>query len=663
MKPGAQRKRWAWAAAAVLVLAVLLDFSGALSCGFVDYDDPAYVTSNDAVRHGLAWEGVRWAFATDAASNWHPLTWLSHMTDVSLYGLQPWGHHLTNLLLHAANAVLLFIVLSELTGAAGAAFVAAALFALHPLRVESVAWISERKDVLSTFFWMLAVWAWARHLRRPRDAAFYLLSLFCFALGLMAKPMLVTLPLILLLFDYWPLQRRAVRVTRLVLEKAPFFALALASSAVTFIVQRRGGAVSPLNALPVTARAANAVVSYARYLAKIFWPARLSVLYPYPGHWEIWKIAGASLLLLVITAAIVMRRKAQPYLMVGWFWFIGMLVPVIGLVQVGIQSMADRYSYLPSVGIFIMLVWGVRDVLRDERWARLLAAAALGTCCILTALQVRYWHDSETLFRHAVAVTKDNYLAYNNLGFFLSNEGKNAEAIEDYRKSVEINPNYDEAHNNLGFALAGQGDFHAATNEYIKALSLNPKLTEAHNNLGNALGNLGLTDAAIHEYQVALAENPRHAEAHNNYGVALAMHGQLDAAIEQFRDAVRAKPDYAGAHSDLGNALALKGDLSGAMGEYQTCLQITPNDPQVQNNLANVLVQLGRLADAITHYRLAIQLRAENPEAHFNLGLCLAREGKLAEAEEQYTVALRQRPDYDAARRQLDALVNARKSR
>jgi Tfp pilus assembly protein PilF len=688
----AVKDRWRAAlGCAALAAATLAVFWGARQCQFVNYDDPAYITSNQEIQHGLTAESVRWAFQSGAASNWHPLTWLSHLADVDLYGMNPAGHHLTSVLLHAINGVLLFLILRSVTAAYWRSLVVAALFALHPLRVESVAWVSERKDVLSTLFWMLTVWAYIRYadefkVQSSRFKVYYALALLFFVFGLMSKPMLVTLPLVLLLLDYWPLGRwqqaydeslslssprvagrgwpqagRGVRIKeqniRLVAEKIPFFVLAAVSSVVTFLVQRHGGAVSSLAGVPLSARVGNAFVSYVRYLAKMFWPARLSPLYPHPGYWPWWKIAGSVLLLVAITAYVLRRARCQPYLVVGWFWFVIMLAPAIGLVQVGIQSMADRYSYVASVGLLIMLVWGSYEWLETRRvFLGPAAALALGACAILTIRQVAYWRTSETLFLHAIEVTDNNYLAYNNLGFDLSNRGEHERAMVYFRKSLEINSNYDEAHNNLGYALAALGRYKEATNEYIKALSLNPHLTEAHNNLGIALGDLGLSDAGMHEYQVALEENPRHASAHNNYGVALAMRGKLDDAIAQFRLAVACQENYLSAHSDLGNALAMKGDLPGAIREYEFCLQIDPKDAHVHNNLGNALAQQGKLDEAAAQYRLALSLQAENPEAHFNLGFCLAKQGRLAEAEQQYVLALQQRPDYPEARQQLEAL-------
>lgn len=646
----------------LLTAATLAVFWRALGCDFVNYDDPTYVTSNPNLQHGLTREGVRWALRTGDGSNWHPLTWISHMADVTLYGMNPQGHHFTSLLLHAANAVLLFLLLLKLTGAMGRSAMVAALFALHPLRVESVAWISERKDVLSTLFWILAVWAYAAYAKKRGKLA-YALSLLFFILGLMSKPMVVTLPFVLVLLDYWPFRRMAKNFGALLLEKIPFFLLAAGSGIVTFVVQQRGGAVSPMAALPAGERIGNAFISYVRYLGKTFWPVDLSILYPHPRHWPGWEVASAILFLTAITAWVMQRAARQRYLAVGWFWFLGMLVPVIGLVQVGIQSMADRYSYLPLVGIFIMVVWGADEALgRTAAGRRLLWAAgalALGICFVLTPRQTGYWADSETLFKHAVAVTDDNYLAYNNIGFYLSNRGQNAEAMKYYQSSLQINSNYDEAHNNLGFALAGMGNNQEAIAEYIKALSLNHGLTEAHNNLGNALAAVGQSDAAMHEYLVALEENPHHAQAHNNYGIALATHGKLDEAIEQFRMAIRDKENYTSAHSDLGNALAMQSKWNEAIEQYRYCLKLDPEDPQVHNNLGNVLAQKGEYTEATSQYQIALKLRPQNPEAHCNLGYCLTRQGRRAEAEQEYLQALAQRPDYLQAQQQLNALRKA----
>jgi len=659
--------------------------------GYVNYDDSDYVTANTHVQSGLRWENVVWAFKSGHASNWHPLTWMSHMLDVQLFGQKAGAHHLVSLGFHIANTLLLLLLLRRLTGALWRSFMVAALFALHPLHVESVAWVSERKDVLSGFFFLLTLGAYARYgecrmqnaecrmQRRETGASdrpsgitvhgarftpaptvvWYLLALLCFTLGLMSKPMLVTLPFVLLLLDYWPLQRfRRAAFWRLVAEKAPFFLLAVVSCVVTFIVQRKGGAVS--TSLSVGARIANALVSYIRYIGKIFWPDDLSVLYPHPGHWPVWQVIGSAALLLVVCAVVIVVARRRPYLVVGWLWFCGTLVPVIGLVQVGIQSMADRYTYLPLIGLFIMLAWGTAELIPDRPWRTEALAAAgvslVAVCALLTARQIRFWRDSEALFRHAVQVTRDNYLAYNNLGFYLWGQGRKAEAMEHYRMALKINPAYEDALNNLGYALADQKKFLEAIPLYEAALRIRPRHVEVHNNLGNALSETGKIDEAIKHYLIVLEQNPNHADAHNNLGIALAMKGRLDEAIVHFRAAIRSKPDYASAHSNLGNAFAVQHKLEEAIREYQEALRLKPDDAQAHNNLGNALAERGKVAEAIGHYREALRLSADNPEAHFNLGMTLLRQGKREEAAGHFTEALRLKPDYTEARRQLNLL-------
>ena len=533
------------------------------------------------------------------------------------------------------------------------------------------------------------------------SSLFYLTCLTFFALGLMSKPMLVTLPFLLLLLDYWPLHRlrpsalnssprqseaaagQPATLWRLLVEKIPFFALSLLSSYVTFVVQRKGGAVS--TSISIGARLANALVSYVQYIAKMFWPEKLSVLYPHPGHWPAWEVAASGGLLLAIFVGVTALARKRPYLAVGWLWFFGTLVPVIGLVQVGVQSMADRYTYVPVIGLFIMLVWGggelilgrigngqslnlqapsskgtssaqhrsnVAGLVVARAWSSL-AALSLVACALLTSRQLQYWRDSEALFRHAVLVTKNNYLAYNNLGFFLSRKGKTAEAMENYRKSLSINPAYEDALNNMGYVLAGQKKYVEAIAYYEAALRVRPNHVEVHNNLGNALSELGRIDEAMEQYEMVLKQKPEHADAHNNLGIALAMRGRLDEAKSQFQQAIRYKPSDAGAHSNLGNALAVQHKLNEAIREYQESLRLKPDDAQAHNNLGNALSEQGLLADAIVHYQQALRLNADNPEAHFNLGMALERQGRRQEAVGHYTEALRLKPDYPEAQKQL----------
>jgi len=670
--------------AVVLAVATFAVYFPTLNHGFVDYDDGNYVTGNSQVQAGLTREGVKWAFRSGEASNWHPLAWLSHMLDVTVFGQPAGGHHFTSLALHCLNAALVFMLLRRPTDKPSLSLVVAGLFALHPLHVESVAWVSERKDVLSACFGLLSLWAYASWVRRakcqvsgaqvhaPPARRFYWLSLALFALGLMSKPMLVTLPFVMLLLDYWPLNRLPAAEAHgsgetstcpgspltLLLEKVPFFALAAASCVVTFLVQKAGGAVSA--ALPLPARVANALVSYVRYLRKTIWPDDLSVLYPHPGHWPAWQVVGAALFLALLTVLAIACRKRWPFVTVGWFWFVGMLVPVIGLVQVGIQSMADRYTYLPLLGLFIAVVWSADAM--ASRWPAVkpvfgaLAILGLGMCSLLTRVQLRSWANSETLFRHAIAVTRDNYLAYNNLGFYLSAKGRRTEAVENYLASLKIRPDYADARNNLGHALAQQGKHAEAIEHYRIALRSDPENIEIHNNLGNALAETGQADAAIAKYDFVLRKNPDHADAHNNLGIALAMKGRLEEAIHHFRAALGIDPDDASAHGNLGNAFAAQREYADAMHHYREALRLSPTDSQTRNNLGNVLAEQERFAEAITNYRLALELNPRNPQAHFNLGCALARLRRESEAREQFEQALRLKPDYAEAQRQLQNL-------
>jgi tetratricopeptide (TPR) repeat protein len=671
---------------------------------FVNYDDADYVTANKHVQGGLTWANIAWAFTTGHASNWHPLTWLSHMMDWQMFGDRPGPQHLVSVLFHVANTVLLLLVLHRLTGAPWRSALVAGLFGLHPLHVESVAWISERKDVLSTLFLLLAIGAYGRNakcgarnaesandesrmpndkagIRRPASSAApntvhvsrftfhvswdYLLALGFFALGLMSKPMLVTTPFLLLLLDYWPLRRFDLTVPSLrargvplLIEKIPFLALSVLSSVVTFIVQREGGAVSTV--LSLGARIANALVSYVRYLTKMAWPDDLSVLYPHPGHWPVWRVVASAAFLVVVTVVVMLAARRRRYVPVGWFWFLGTLIPVIGLVQVGIQSMADRYSYVPLIGIFIMISWGVAELVPPRPWRPqvLLVGSALllAVCGRLTARQTGIWRDSEALFRQAVSVTESNYLAYNNLGFYYSGQGRSKEALENYQKSLAIQPSYLDALNNLGYALAGLNRHAEAVPYYEAALRANSNHVEVHNNLGNSLSELGRADEAIAHYRFVLQKQPDHANAHNNLGIALAMQGQLEEGIGHFEAAIRAQPNYASAHSNLGNAYAAQHKLDAALREYEICLKLKPDDAQAQNNMGNALAELGRLDEAIDHYRAALRLNAENPEACFNLGAALLRKGQREEAITQLEQALRLRPEYPAAKEQLRAL-------
>ncbi|MDD5141428.1 MAG: tetratricopeptide repeat protein [Verrucomicrobiales bacterium] len=559
----------------IVVICVLLfgsvvwTFLPALHNGFINYDDDVYVTGNVHVQKGLSPATVAWAFESTDASNWHPLTWLSHMTDCEFFGLNPQGHHFTSVLLHAINAVLLFLALRRMTGAAWRSLFVAAVFGLHPLRVESVAWVAERKDVLSTMFGLVALLMYAQYVERsrapnPRLKVFYGLVLVFFALSLMSKPMLVTLPFFLLLLDYWPLNRfRHESAWKLVREKVPLFFLAAASCVVTYVVQKHGGAMELMAEMPFTARLENVPVSFCRYLGKLFWPENLTVIYPVVDHWPMTGVLLAAALLLGVSAASIAARRSHPYLAVGWFWFLGTLVPVIGLVAVGEQSMADRYTYFPLIGVLVVILWGAEEMTRRWRYQTailsVMSAAIIVTCILLTRQNIIYWKTSETLFRHALAVTSDNYSAHCNLGNALTGQGRLIEALVEFQTAAKLKPGSSENHCNVGVALANMDLLDEAIVEFQSAASLNPDNGLAHHNLGMALERKDQLDQATHEYKEAVRLMPGYAPAHNSLGVAMAKKGRLDDAVTQFQEAIRLDPSNLPAQGNLKMALELKG--------------------------------------------------------------------------------------------------------
>jgi protein O-mannosyl-transferase len=603
-------RRATLAVCVLLLLAIALVFGQTVHHDFVNYDDDVYVTDNPHLSHGVTARGVAWAFTDSHASNWHPLTWLSHMMDVQLYGVaHPAGHHLTSVLLHGATAILLFLVLLRMTSDLWPSAFVASLFAVHPLHVESVAWIAERKDVLSGLFFVLTLAAYVWYARTPFSYRRYVLVLASFALGLLSKPMLVTLPFVLLLLDYWPLgrlpqwtafgspdrrQERPAAAWRLVLEKMPMLALAAACSVVTYAVQET--ARGSLANVPLPSRVANALVSYVVYLEKFVYPVGLAVFYPHPEQaLPAWKIAGACLLLAGISTGVLAWRRRHPYLLVGWFWYLGMLVPVIGLVQVGSQAMADRYTYLTQIGLYVAVAWGGLHVARTSAGRRRACAVAAGLALVVMAgsawRQVSFWRDSETLWSHALSVTSRNHEAHNGLARALARRGQTDAAIAQYAEALAIKPDHVDAHNNLGTVLAGRGEHDAAITQYRIALRIKPDHAEAHNNLALALADRGQVDAAIAHYEKALALEPRFAEAHYNLGNALAGRGQADQAAAEYEQALAARPDFAEAHNNLGTVLAGRGDIDSAIAHYRKALAINPDFISARENLALVLAE------------------------------------------------------------------------
>lgn len=540
----------------LLILATAAAYSPLFLNGFTGYDDWEFVTANPYVKAGLTWQGIGWAFQTFETSNWHPVTWLSHMLDCRLFGLNAGGHHFTSLVLHIASALLLFFLLSGMTRALWRSALVAALFSLHPLHVESVAWAAERKDTLSTLFWMLTALAYHRYTQSKSPLGYISAWLF-FLLGLMSKPMLVTLPFTLLLLDYWPLGRfQREEWKTLWREKIPFFALSFVFSLITIIAQMAAHAVSSLGRMTLDVRLKNALAAYGGYIKKMFWPEGLAVFYPHPGiTLPLGEVIAAAVFLLLITVFVLRRTAKHPYLGMGWFWYLGTLVPVIGLIQVGAQAMADRYTYVPLIGVFIMISWGLGDLQFKFSWGQKIvgmsAAVVLTILGFLTWNQVRYWKNDVTLFEHALRVTKRNYVAHNGLGLIDVQQGRMREAIEHFSKALEFYPNFPEGQNNLGLALKQAGDRAGARLHLFRAVGLKPDFHQAYNNLGNVFLDEGNYREAIRYYSKAVEIKPDYVRGYYNRGVAMAAVGNYEGAMAQFTAALRIDPAYADARNNL----------------------------------------------------------------------------------------------------------------
>ena len=557
-----------------LVLSTLLIYFQVGTFDFVNYDTGEYVYENNLVKSGLTAEGIKWVFTTIHYSNWHPVTWLSHMLDVQLYGLHPGRHHLTNVLLHIVNTLLLFGVLRRMTGKLWQSSFVAALFALHPLHVESVAWIAERKDLLSACFGFLTLWFYARFVQNPGISRYVPVLLF-FMLSLMAKPMMVTLPFVLLLLDYWPLVRSQFQVigdksdhpgsqtaviVSLILAKIPLFLVSAASCIITLYAQQAGGSVGSFEFFPFHLRLVNALVSYANYMCKMVWPVNLAVIYPYPRVFPAWQIWASCLVVTGMSYLALVNYKSRPWLPVGWFWFLGTLIPVIGLVQVGSQALADRYTYVPITGLFIILSWGLFEIL--ARWPlqkfkfAVIAVMVAGTLMAVSWKQIGCWKNSVTLFNRAVDVTKNNFIAQNNLGHALLMRDEITEAADHFKKSSEINPGFAAAHLNLALVLERQGKLEQAIKHYVKALQIKPNNTDAHNNLGNIWYRLGRTDKAYAHYLAAIKINPAYADAYNNLGTVSIRMGDPKRAVIFFERALKINPESESAQNNLNKALS-----------------------------------------------------------------------------------------------------------
>ena len=744
-----------------LAASAIMAFQQLSQCDFINYDDDVYVTENIHVQDGITMQAIRWAFTTGYAANWHPLTWMSHMLDVQLFGLKPRWHHLTNLLFHIANTLLLFCIFHRMTKAPWKSAFVAALFALHPLHVESVAWVAERKDVLSTFFWMLTMAAYVDYvehrtedgrrrtedgrrrtedggrrtedgrrmtvdgrsfsgIRTPTSDFRYLSVLIFFALGLMAKPMLVTLPFVLLLLDYWPLQRLEPKksdqefrtgideplsankrkgksgrnhtsgsvpaldmmrgpvrtlqsmlkeekpaahkyqwalVRPLILEKIPLLALAALSCIVTYFAQKKGGAVIPIEAFPLGARVANACVSYIIYIAKTVWPINLAVFYPHPGLLPLWQVLGAVLLLGAVSFAVIRSAKRFPYLAVGWLWFAGTLVPVIGIVQVGAQALADRYTYIPLIGLFVMAAWGIPELLKKWqptgplRNEALFASSVLILAClsIVTWIQVGYWRNSIALYDHSLKVTSPSAVILCNRGVAYSKIGDYRQAISDYDRAIEINPQYACAYDNRGSVYAELGNHRQAILDYDRAIEINPKYAEAYNDRGITYGKLGNYKRAIEDYDRAVEINPKYAEAYNDRGITYGKLGNYKRAIEDYDRAVEINPKYASAYLNRAEAYSDLGNQRQAISDYDWGVKINPENADAYDSRGAAYDKLGDHWQAISDYDRAIEINPKHAGAYNDRGAAYAKLGNRNQALSDYDKAIEINPGYAAA--------------
>jgi tetratricopeptide (TPR) repeat protein len=718
------KKKYVYLIVIFLIVASFIVYGRILGNGFINYDDIQYITENNHIKSGINWESIKWALSSVELYYWQPLTWLSHMLDWSLFKGNAGGHHLISLLLHIGSVLLLFFFLNKTTKNLWPSAFAAALFALHPLRVESVAWAAERKDVLSMFFGLASIYAYACYAEDYKISR-YILCLVLFTLSLMAKPMLVTLPFVLLLLDYWPLGRwqkalspveapvasneiakkkqnknRKVdyikekkiyesikssghSISRLLWEKAPFIFLTIVSSIVTLWGQNKFGVVVSMENLPFSARVQNAVISYVSYLGKTFWPVNLAVFYPYEHSFPLWQILTSCLILIVITIVVIYAVKKLPFLFVGWLWYLGTLVPVNGLVQVAGQAKADRFTYLPSVGIAVMLAWGIPSLIKNEAIRKnILLPAGMFVLVILSALtwqECGYWKNSTTLFSRALQVTKDNFQAHNNFGLALFAEGKFEEAIfhyneairlkpdslpyynkanaynelgqyqraiENYNQAIKMKPDYADAYNNRGIVYNKLNQQQFAIEDYNEAIRLQPDLAEPYNNRGNAYNYLGQNQRAIENYNKAIHLKPDYAEAYNNRGSAYNKLDRYQLALDDFNKAILLKPDFADAYSNRGAGYNKLGKYQLALDNFNKAIRLKPDFADAYSNRGFVYIKLGLQQLAIKDYNEAIRLRPNLAEAYFNRGNTYNYLGQNQQAIEYYNKAIRIKPDY-----------------
>lgn len=627
-----------------LVFAILIIYWQVINFDFVNYDDPEYITNNNIVQKGITIEGIAWSFTSFGyASNWHPMTWISHMLDVQLFGLNPGMHHLTNVIFHIINTLLLFLVLERMTGALWRSAVVAAFFALHPLHVESVAWVAERKDVLSTFFWILTIMAYVWYVQKCNFWR-YLLVVLLYILGLLSKPMLVTLPFVLLLLDYWPLKRfdpiqkedivkntkfnkmsgiSLSKVPNLIIEKIPMVILLTISSSLTIIAQRRS--VKSLVILPFVTRILNAIASYVIYLFKIIYFFKLAVFYPYNYSYNPFVVIGCTLFLLIVTIQAVLFAKRYPFLLVGWFWYLGTLIPVIGIVQVGDQSMADRYTYIPLIGIFIMIVWGLWEVLYRWRYGKAFIKISLIVTIIIlmntTNEQISLWKNSESLFNHALTVTKDNDVAYDNLGLVLFNRDDIGGAKKLFKLAIKVNPSDIFGHSNLGKVLFKEKKYDEALSQFHECLNIYPEYGDAYNFIGNIMLSTENYNKAIVNYDKALRIDSSQTEVYYHLGIAYFHKNNYPKAIECFQEAIRRNPYYSEAIRYLNEAKSAQTNLNNLILNIKASIKVDPQNVALHMKLGNIYLQECEYESAITQYQDVLSVQPQYIPAMYRLAL------------------------------------------
>lgn len=658
----------------LLIVVTIISFANLLDNQFISYDDPGYITKNEHIRSGISIETIIWSFQSTEQSNWHPLTWISHALDCTLFGLDPKYHHAMNLLLHLLSSIILFIVLRQATHAPWESAFVALIFAIHPLHVESVAWAAERKDVLCGLFWMLTLGTYMKYRQSPSIGK-YIATLCVFTLGLLAKPMIVTLPFVLILLDYWlqhplSLQNKITRKERKtdltfliksIRGKIPFFILSFASSVITYIVQKQGGSMAESEILSVYVRIENAIVSYARYIWKALFPTDLTIFYPHPeSSLAAWQVGGVALLIIVITIFVWKQRAKHPYLMVGWFWFIGTLVPVIGLVQVGLQAMADRYMYIPIIGLSIMVAWGVPTFVNRLPVKRyfliMIFIITIIPMVIMTREQVEKWKDSFTLFEHSLAVTSNNHIAYNNLGVALTDSGKYSKAISYLREALRIRPNEILIHSNLARALLSQGEFREALDHYKWILKRIPTDPSFHIRIADLLADEGNIEEAIKHYLEAIRIDPTDPYMFCSLGELYAEQGNFDFAKQQCLSALKLKPNFSKAHNVLGIIAGKQQQYDEAIKEFLEAIRCDSTNADAYNDIGILYERIGKDTEAFEMYKTAVRFNPSHINAHFNLGTILARQEKFDEAEIHWKIVIDIHPKSNDARLNLGKL-------